>query len=712
MVQRRHRLLLTYAAADVPQGGAAVYSSIATLSQSHGKEPAGHIYHIQALKQAGLFGEKALLNTSLQKNTWQRQLVLCRLHRPFRQGTALKRARELPLRNLFSAEPDPEDIEEDQQSESEGSSMAPSREGSTIDFSSLNQEDDKWKGKGRKRKSKKREGVDLYALLGLQQERWMASEGQIKAAYRRAALEHHPDKQRSAAGGDEAAMQAAEDRFKAIQEAYETLMEPAKRREYDSLDPFDDSLPSEGDGATASTFFARFGATFRRNSKWSVNQPVPDLGEDDTDFEHVEAFYEFWFSFKSWREFPHPDEEDVESAECREERRWIERHNAKLREKGKKEEFRRVRDFVELAHRLDPRVQRHKEAQRAERERQKAEREAERQRRAEEAQRKIEEEARRKAEEEEAAAAARKQRQVEKKALQKSRARLRKLCGVAAGDDAPVLTTVDEDDVELLCARLDLSSIHGLCEQLAATHLGEAEKLAAVEASLASVRTETEIEQKKKEAAAAAATAAAKLAAQQEAAERASRLKEWDDEEVRLLRKALDKFPPGTSKRWDAVQAYVRTRTVEEVLDMVKHGLKTGKYAAPSDAGLQIAKKRQGNTVINSEATRRVESFSDVDVNLRGQAVAVLGVEGAAVEGTSNGGGSTAATAPAAAKAAEEWSAEEEVKLVKALKEVPKDAADRWDQVAAAVGTKSKTECARKFKQMKDSYKAKKSGGT
>ena len=43
-----------------------------------------------------------------------------------------------------------------------------------------------------------------------------------------------------------------------------------------------------------------------------------------------------------------------------------------------------------------------------------------------------------------------------------------------------------------------------------------------------------------------------------------------------MLRKALDKFPPGTGKRWEVVQGYVRTRTVEEILDMVKHGLKSG----------------------------------------------------------------------------------------------------------------------------------------
>jgi DnaJ family protein C protein 2 len=45
-----------------------------------------------------------------------------------------------------------------------------------------------------------------------------------------------------------------------------------------------------------------------------------------------------WVSFflRSWREFPHPDEEDVEGAEGREHRRWIERNNSKLREKAKK----------------------------------------------------------------------------------------------------------------------------------------------------------------------------------------------------------------------------------------------------------------------------------------------------------------------------------------------------------------------------------------
>ena len=68
-----------------------------------------------------------------------------------------------------------------------------------------------------------------------------------------------------------------------------------------------------------------FGPAFRRNARWSVDPSVPDVGAPDAPWAEVSAFYDGWFGFKSWREFPHPDEEDVESAESREHRRWIER---------------------------------------------------------------------------------------------------------------------------------------------------------------------------------------------------------------------------------------------------------------------------------------------------------------------------------------------------------------------------------------------------
>jgi DnaJ family protein C protein 2 len=49
------------------------------------------------------------------------------------------------------------------------------------------------------------------------------------------------------------------------------------------------------------------------------------LGDAASDWSAVRTFYDFWYSFRSWREFPHPDEEDIEGAESREHRRWIER---------------------------------------------------------------------------------------------------------------------------------------------------------------------------------------------------------------------------------------------------------------------------------------------------------------------------------------------------------------------------------------------------
>ena len=48
----------------------------------------------------------------------------------------------------------------------------------------------------------------------------------------------------------------------------------------------------------------------------------------------------------------------------------------------------------------------------------------------------------------------------------------------------------------------------------------------------------------------------------------------------------------GTVKRWETVAAYVRTRTVNEVLDMVKHGLKAGRFAPKQDT-FNVVKKRQ-----------------------------------------------------------------------------------------------------------------------
>ena len=43
-----------------------------------------------------------------------------------------------------------------------------------------------------------------------------------------------------------------------------------------------------------------FGPAFRRNSKWSIESPgsVPEIGDEETSYDDVCKFYDFWFMFK------------------------------------------------------------------------------------------------------------------------------------------------------------------------------------------------------------------------------------------------------------------------------------------------------------------------------------------------------------------------------------------------------------------------------
>ncbi len=67
---------------------------------------------------------------------------------------------------------------------------------------------------------------DYYEVLGLPRD---ASDTDVKKAYRKLALKWHPD-QHAGDGAEE-----AEQRFKAISEAYEVLSDPAKRARYDKF---------------------------------------------------------------------------------------------------------------------------------------------------------------------------------------------------------------------------------------------------------------------------------------------------------------------------------------------------------------------------------------------------------------------------------------------------------------------------------------------
>src|SRR3982751_2653249 len=65
---------------------------------------------------------------------------------------------------------------------------------------------------------------DYYETLGVSK---TASEDEIKSAFRKLARKHHPDVAKD--------KKAAEEKFKQINEAYEVLSDPEKRKKYDQL---------------------------------------------------------------------------------------------------------------------------------------------------------------------------------------------------------------------------------------------------------------------------------------------------------------------------------------------------------------------------------------------------------------------------------------------------------------------------------------------
>ncbi|TKY71379.1 DnaJ-like subfamily C member 2 [Spatholobus suberectus] len=556
-------------------------------------------------------------------------------------------------------------------------------------------------------KSKKKSGTgdnqqDHYALLGLGHLRYLATEDQIRKSYRETALRFHPDKQAALllAEETEAAKQAKKDEiethFKAIQEAYEVLIDPVKRRIYDSTDEFDDEIPTD---CAPQDFFKVFGPAFMRNGRWSVSQPIPSLGDDNTPIKEVDNFYNFWYSFKSWREFPHADEFDLEQAESRDHRRWMERQNAKLTEKARKEDYARIRTLVDNAYKRDPRILRRKEEERAEKQRKKEAKILAKKLQEEEAARIAEEERQRKEEEErQAAEAALQQKKVkerEKKLLRKERARLRTLSGPILSQH---LLDISDDDVERLCMTLDIEQLRSLCRNMEGRQvlLEKAKVLGDALSSKKEVVDEKTNQQNANGSIEANGSASLSNIEKKE--------KPWNKEEIDLLRKGMQKYPKGTSRRWEVISEYIGTgRSVEEIMKATKTVL-LQKPDSSKAFDTFLEKRKPGAQSIESPLTSR-EELEGVSTPASST---TNNTEDSHSKSTDNQN-STTANGVSSSSEQDVWSAVQERALVQALKAFPKETSQRWERVAAAVPGKTVNQCKKKFAMMKESFRNKKS---
>ncbi|XP_040268440.1 dnaJ homolog subfamily C member 2 [Bufo bufo] len=522
---------------------------------------------------------------------------------------------------------------------------------------------------------------DHYAVLGLKKLRYKATQKQIKAAHKAMVLKHHPDK-RKAAG--EQIVEGDNDYFTCITKANEILSDPVKRRAFNSIDPtFDNSVPSKSEGKD--NFFEVFSSVFERNSRWSNQKNVPKLGNMNTSIEDVDAFYSFWYNFDSWREFSYLDEEEKEKAECRDERRWIEKQNRAARAQRKKEEMNRIRTLVDNAYSSDPRIKKFKEEEKARKEaekkakadaRRKEQEDKEKIRQAELdaariAKEKEEEEARQQA------LLLKKEKEIQKKAIKKERQRLRTTCknwNYFSENEADGVKMMEE--IEKLCDRLELTSLQSLNEALSGS--SKEESKCAVEKQIAEVNAQIKKEKEQEEARMRQST----KAAEQSSSGGGGSSKSWSEDDLQLLIKAVNLFPAGTNARWDVIANYMNLHSVSGIKRTAKDVINKAKSLQKLDP--------QQKDDINKKAFDKFKKEHKVVAQAVDNAVPSERFE-----------------APGA-DSCTPWTTEEQKLLEQALKTYPVNTPERWEKIADAVPGRSKKDCMKRYKELVEMVKAKK----
>ncbi|KAL8575510.1 hypothetical protein ACOMHN_013061 [Nucella lapillus] len=523
---------------------------------------------------------------------------------------------------------------------------------------------------------------DHYAVLGLSKLRYKASAELIKKVYKRKVLLHHPDKRRAKGqhvdNGDN-------DYFLCISRAYEILGDPAKRRSFDSVDPeFDEEVPSLSQ-ENKDNFYSVFRPVIERNARWSNRKKVPQLGDESTDFDHVNSFYNFWYAFDSWREFSYRDEEEKEKGENREERRWIEKQNKAARQKLKKEETARIRQLVDNAYACDPRIQKFKDdekekklaVKRAKQEavRQRAEEEERVRAAAEEEERK-----RKEKEEEEAkaqAAAAKKEKEALKKRMRKERKTLRQVA-----KDFDYFSSTEEERIKML------EEVDRLSEILSLTSLQDlncslscGDKAQAKEAFLAKVvelRAQLDRDQRQHLEAAQKASGGSGGGGDKKA---------WSDDELQMLIKAVNLFPAGTKDRWEVIAAFIGQHV-------------TGSNKNARDV-LSKAKELQKNDLTLRQGASK-QAFSNFEKDHKASMSGAMENPSTRLETAAEAQLRETGTNPAP------WTAEEQKLLEQSMKTYRANTPERWERIAETIPNRSKKDCMKRYKELCEIVRAKK----
>ncbi|KAK9719861.1 hypothetical protein K7432_004519 [Basidiobolus ranarum] len=538
---------------------------------------------------------------------------------------------------------------------------------------------------------------DHYAILGISKLRYKATYEQLKKAHRRRVLKHHPDKKASSGDANDDSF------FKCIQKAWEVLSDPVRRAQYDSADPtIEDTIPNpreEGD------FYETYGPVFEREARFSKTQPVPLLGDANSRREDVEGFYDSWYKFDSWRTFEYLDKEDSETAENRDDKRFIEKKNKAERARRKKEDTARVRKLVDQALKLDPRITKFKEEERSAKEDKRIAREKAAKQAEEEAKKREEAEKRQQIQKEEEEKIKLQEEKKEREAKKKANRRERKIIKNIIKEQNylyPSSQTPPVDKIDIMLSELDtlfenlsLEELEGLRQTMEKSKITE-DLSKAIQTQVKTILEQGTV----------SATSFIHLAPDSEATKqtiqpttqqndskpKSSKERPWEVDEIALLIKAVNKFPGGTINRWETISEYISVHTGhprrrnEEIIKKSK-GTNTMDSAAVKK--LQFQKKHKDSRLIEEPSQRYESDLPPIEVQEKPEVV----------------------PKPVTKSDPALWSPEEQAQLERALQTYPpswKGEGERWDKIAEAVTGRSKKECKQRVKYLIEKVRAKK----
>lgn len=255
------------------------------------------------------------------------------------------------------------------------------------------------------------------------------------------------------------------------------LSDPVKRRQFDSVDEAAEVEPPSKKQTQKGNFFKLWRPVFESEGRFSKTQPVPQLGDENSTFEDVDSFYNFWYNFDSWRTFEYLDEDVPDDNENRDQKRHVEKKNANARRKRKTEDTARLRHLVDDCAALDERIKNFRKAARAGKDKKRLEKEAEAKRLADEKEKaRLDEEQRKKDAEEAAKADREKAKKVKEAAKNAAKKNKRVLKGAVkdvnyfAEGGEPSAAQVDNvlTDVDLINVNIENEELAAMAERLTA----------------------------------------------------------------------------------------------------------------------------------------------------------------------------------------------------------------------------------------------------